>query len=76
MCLLDRPTFRELDRRLAIVDESIVTQAQGQAIGLKQSDTLLEQVFPKHVADALRAGKKVRDTPPLLSSQLLTGSRW
>eukprot|EP00730_Choanoeca_flexa_P005203 TRINITY_DN11901_c0_g6_i1.p1 TRINITY_DN11901_c0_g6~~TRINITY_DN11901_c0_g6_i1.p1 ORF type:complete len:479 (+),score=123.04 TRINITY_DN11901_c0_g6_i1:41-1438(+) len=57
-----RPTFKELDRRLASMDETLITQAQRRqstAVRTTGSDRLLEEVFPKHVAEALKAGKKV-----------------
>eukprot|EP00045_Choanoeca_perplexa_P014586 m.173005 g.173005 ORF g.173005 m.173005 type:complete len:1101 (-) comp16727_c0_seq5:310-3612(-) len=53
-----RPGFKELNRRFMSMDSTVVTQAQTKVVKTG-SDRLLEQVFPKHVADALKAGKKV-----------------
>lgn len=39
------------------MDDSIMGVQQNK--GVKRSDALLEQVFPKHVAEALKSGKKV-----------------
>lgn len=55
---LKRPTFEELDLQLKRLDVPLM-----EPLGLKasenRSDALLEEVFPKHVAKALRAGRKV-----------------
>ena len=55
--LAARPSFNELDRRLGSLDASIFPKAEVKATA---GDTLLESVFPKHVAKALKEGRKVR----------------
>ena len=57
-----RPTFEELDLQLKRLDTSTM-----EPVGLEspskteqaRNDSLLEEMFPKHVADALRQGRKV-----------------
>lgn len=67
-CLLadpeHRPTSREIDVRLqAILDESTgaVCATNSLTAPKRQAETeaLINQLFPKHVADALRNGRKV-----------------
>ena len=59
------PTFVELERRLGSMNDNLL-QDDDEAASSKQknagalsSDELLFQVFPKHVAKALKAGRKV-----------------
>ena len=67
------PTFSELDRRFANMDDQVLDSEENKnankARNVKNSDDLLEQVFPKHVAEALKAGKKVR----LMSQEIVLG---
>jgi serine/threonine protein kinase len=58
-----RPSVQELDIRLKRLEAESVTPTgvEYMSHGRKTSgDMLLDDMFPKHVADALRAGKKVR----------------
>ncbi len=61
-----RPSFTELDRRLATLDVGLLTspvfvEEAGDAGSLsKARDALLMDRFPPHVAKALLAGEKVR----------------
>lgn len=62
-----RPAFDEIDLRLKrIDDEAVAIEKNGQAMNSKRrnsamqrTDNLLFDVFPKHIAEALRDGKKV-----------------
>ena len=67
-CLLDnadeRPTFEEIDKRLNHLDSASVEPGKHR---LSQQDkkekeltvNLLSEVFPEHIANSLRIGKKV-----------------
>jgi guanylate cyclase, other len=58
-----RPSVQEIDIRLRRLEAENVTPTgiDDPHYSRKTSgDVLLEDMFPKHVADALRAGKKVR----------------
>ena len=75
------PTFVELERRLSSMKDNLLQdlyevekkqkKKQGAALS---SDDLLFQVFPKHVAKALKAGRKVggADSSGWVSSRHLT----
>eukprot|EP00730_Choanoeca_flexa_P005201 TRINITY_DN11901_c0_g3_i3.p1 TRINITY_DN11901_c0_g3~~TRINITY_DN11901_c0_g3_i3.p1 ORF type:complete len:1077 (+),score=229.75 TRINITY_DN11901_c0_g3_i3:283-3513(+) len=61
-----RPTFLELDRRMAGMSnnllEEIIEQRQPRRRSRFKgttSDDLLSQVFPEHIAEALKAGRKI-----------------
>ena len=59
-----RPTFQQLDQRLKGLDLSKAEPGETvfsmQAKKVKQTDSLLFEVFPQHVAEALREGRKVQ----------------
>ena len=59
------PTFSELDRRFANMDDQVLDSEENKnankARNVKNSDDLLEQVFPKHVVSFFAS--------PLLSLQ-------
>jgi guanylate cyclase len=50
-----RPTFEELDMRLKRIDAESVAPFQTKA----KSHLSLFDIFPRHVAEALRDGRKV-----------------
>eukprot|EP00049_Salpingoeca_infusionum_P008184 m.132642 g.132642 ORF g.132642 m.132642 type:complete len:578 (+) comp13940_c0_seq1:2404-4137(+) len=56
-----RPTFNELQRRMANIESGVcrvhVAKAQGRS--LEDAVNVLDDVFPPHVAEALRQGKKI-----------------
>jgi hypothetical protein len=60
----------ELERRLGSMKDNLLQTLYETAPKLKKkpgsamsSDDLLFQVFPKHIAKALKAGRKVRSWP-------------
>ena len=59
-----RPTFQQLDLRLKGLDWSNAEPGETlfsmQAKKVRQTDSLLLEVFPQHVAEALREGRKVQ----------------
>ena len=54
----DRPTFEEIDVRLKLIDASKFETGTPRSRADYSAD-LLSHIFPKHVADALREGRKV-----------------
>jgi guanylate cyclase len=64
-CLVDapdkRPTFEELDKRLKRVDVKAVeaTANQNNKGRVAKNSVSLFDIFPKHIAEALRDGRKV-----------------
>ena len=55
-----RPSFNELSRRMGHVDASVCRIAVERVTPKKRSNTgVLEEVFPPHIAEALRQGKKI-----------------
>jgi hypothetical protein len=60
-CLLgdpqERPSFEELDKRLRRIDAKDFTGKVKS--GAKNANVSLFDIFPKHIAEALRDGKKV-----------------
>lgn len=56
-----RPSFQEIDTRLRRLDTVTVAPANVNLPHRTKGEGLLYEIFPKHVADALREGRKVRD---------------
>ena len=54
-----RPTFEELDLQLKRLDVSTMDPVGIKEAKQSRTDALLFEVFPKHVAEALRDGRKV-----------------
>ena len=60
-----RPTTTELDIRLRAMDSEslnaydMMTSLQKKKTEASRTDTLLEQMFPSHIAQALKEGRKV-----------------
>lgn len=61
-CLVDdpetRPAFEELDERLKRIDAKSVERGQAGLVA-KSSSVSLFDIFPRHIAEALRDGRKV-----------------
>ena len=56
----ERPSFEEVDKRLKRVDVKNVKITQSQSkIGFKDSAVSLNDIFPQHIAEALRDGRPV-----------------
>ncbi|KAI2505827.1 guanylate cyclase [Fragilaria crotonensis] len=62
-CPVMRPTFEQLDIRLKSLELASIepgeTRFSMQAKKAKQTDILLHDVFPRHIVEALRNGRKV-----------------
>ena len=61
-----RPSFGEIDDRLKRFDadavepgSNIISMQVSKILNAKKNERLLLEVFPKHIADALREGRKV-----------------
>ncbi|EGD74805.1 TKL/DICTY4/DRK protein kinase [Salpingoeca rosetta] len=56
-----RPSFNELSRRMGHVDASVCRIAVEKVTPKKRTggNSVLEEVFPPHIAEALRQGKKI-----------------
>lgn len=57
-----RPSFQEIDIRLRRLSTVAVAPAIDITSRGSTSEGLLYEIFPKHVADALREGRKVRSS--------------
>ena len=55
-----RPSFQEIDIRLRRLNNVSVAPTTGITSYRNQSEGLLYEIFPPHVADALKEGRKVR----------------
>ena len=55
----DRPSFEELDHRLKRVDAKSVEPTQLLRSSTRTANISLFDIFPRHIAEALRDGKKV-----------------
>ena len=80
-CLCDdprqRPTFEELDLQLKRLDTSIMEPTAGQHSNKSeeaQNDIEFDEIFPAHIAAALKEGRKVepqsREECTIISSQI------
>jgi guanylate cyclase, other len=56
---VDRPSFEELDQRLKRVDAKSVEPTQMVRASRRSANISLFDIFPKHIAEAMRDGKKV-----------------
>jgi len=54
-----RPTFEDLDKRLKQLNAECVEPGDSYTSKLQLAENLLKNVFPPHIADALRDGRKV-----------------
>lgn len=54
-----RPTFTELDQRLQRVDEKNLETPNNLRSSRRRANISLDDIFPKHIADALAEGRKV-----------------
>lgn len=57
-----RPTFTELDQRLLRVDEKSLVAGHGLRSSKRKTNISLFDIFPREVAEALSAGRKVEAT--------------
>jgi guanylate cyclase len=78
-CAVMRPTFEQLDIRLKTLELANVepgeTRFSMQAKKAQQTDILLHEVFPRHIVEALRNGRKVepelRETVTIFFSDIV-----
>lgn len=67
-----RPSFEEIDVRIKRMDTETVEPGEvyvpARQRKAARNEDLLQQVFPKHIAEALRDGRKVRFTCPTKAS--------
>jgi guanylate cyclase, other len=73
-----RPSFEEIDKRLRRIDAEQVEPGESRFSSQRKksarNEDLLNKVFPKHVADALRAGRSVEPDRKDLVTIFFSGS--
>lgn len=82
-CPVMRPTFEQLDIRLKSLELASIepgeTRFSMQAKKAHQTDILLHDVFPRHIVEALRSGRKVepelRDVVTIFFSDIVGFTR-